>query len=212
MSSKRFPDRAATRGRILRGAEDFVTREGLQRLTMDRLATHMGMSKKTIYTCFRSKTELVQALIANVIGGVESLLQAVSAQTDLSCSRKMRLTRDVIIERVGRLGLQMLEDLALVYPEIWREVDWRRAKILTRHFDAVLNAGVDSGEIRSDVNVGITSMLMVRAISRIGNPRELINQPYSIEDLISGLLSMLFTGVLSAQAVEEFVAGREKSE
>lgn len=198
------PESEELRARILSGVDDLVMNEGLQRLTMDRLAGHMAMSKKTIYTCFRSKTELVEALIGHIVRGVETNLLAIRGRSDLSTGEKIRLTRDTVIKRVSRLGMRLLDDLARVFPEIWRKVDARRAAILTEHFDAILREGAERGAVRHDVDIEMTTMLIVRTISRIGNPRELIDQPYSVSDLVSGLFSMLFTGVLSAGGVADF--------
>ena len=44
--------------RIIEGALHIVEKQGVK-FTMDELASELGMSKKTIYTVFRDKNELL---------------------------------------------------------------------------------------------------------------------------------------------------------
>jgi len=52
-----------TRETILRAAADLASREGLERLTIGRLANELGMSKSGLYAHFRSKRALQLATI-----------------------------------------------------------------------------------------------------------------------------------------------------
>src|SRR3546814_2940816 len=45
--------------RILSGAEELFCRYGIKSITMDDIAGHLGISKKTIYQFYKDKKELV---------------------------------------------------------------------------------------------------------------------------------------------------------
>ena len=49
--------------RILQGGEELFLQAGIKSVTMDEIARHLGMSKKTIYQFFKDKNELVIALV-----------------------------------------------------------------------------------------------------------------------------------------------------
>lgn len=192
------------RARILEGADDFAMREGLQPLTMDRLAGHMAMSKKTIYTCFRSKNDLVEALVGHIFSGIAAELTLIRERPDISTGEKLALTRDTIIERLKRVGPRLLDDLARVFPELWRKVDARRTALLREHFTALLRQGTAEGAVRENIDIEMTVMLIVRTISRVGRPQELINEPYPLPDIVLGLFSLLFSGVLTPEGVRTY--------
>lgn len=196
-----------TRNRIINGADDFVMREGIYRMTMDRLAAHLRMSKKTIYSCFRSKDEILQAVLRRALGDIETRLRSIREDPDASTGLKLRRTRDAVIKRVSRLGLRLLHDLFHVFPELWRELDAHRTRILTEHFGELLREGAAAGEIRPDVQVDRTAVVIVKAISNVGQPGVLIDQPYSADEFITTLFALLFTGVLSEQGMEEYITG-----
>jgi AcrR family transcriptional regulator len=47
---------------------------------MDDLAAELGMSKKTLYAHFRSKTALVEAAVLDKLGGLEAELEHIEAE------------------------------------------------------------------------------------------------------------------------------------
>ena len=52
------------RDRIVRVAEKIFLRSGFNRVSMDDVARELGMSKKTVYSHFESKEELLRAVLA----------------------------------------------------------------------------------------------------------------------------------------------------
>jgi len=53
--------------RIKQKADELYRRYGVKSVTMDEIATQLGVSKKTIYQCFSDKNELVDAVIADIL-------------------------------------------------------------------------------------------------------------------------------------------------
>ena len=49
--------------RILLKARDLVLHHGVKQVTMDDLATQLGISKKTIYQFYKDKDSLVMAIV-----------------------------------------------------------------------------------------------------------------------------------------------------
>ena len=53
--------------RIKQKADELYRRYGVKSVTMDEIASQLGVSKKTIYHCFSDKNELVDAVIADML-------------------------------------------------------------------------------------------------------------------------------------------------
>lgn len=53
--------------RIKQKADELYRRYGVKSVTMDEIASQMGVSKKTIYQCYSDKNELVDAVIADIL-------------------------------------------------------------------------------------------------------------------------------------------------
>ena len=66
-----------TRQRIIAEASALFAKSGIKRLTMDDLAKHIGISKRTIYEHFKNKEELLIACINDYTFGSEDSAQKV---------------------------------------------------------------------------------------------------------------------------------------
>ena len=64
--------------RVILACRDLVQNRGLHNLTMDKLAAHAGLSKRTIYRHFKSKEEIIEAslelFIAETIEHLDQIL------------------------------------------------------------------------------------------------------------------------------------------
>ena len=56
-------DELRTRNRILNKARDHFFKHGFTKVTLDEIVQEMGVSKKTIYKFFPSKTEILRELL-----------------------------------------------------------------------------------------------------------------------------------------------------
>src|SRR4051812_40469867 len=68
------------RERIVGGARKHFFAHGFRGVTMDDLAAELGMSKKTLYAHFRSKPELVEAVLLGKAAEVEADLGRIEAE------------------------------------------------------------------------------------------------------------------------------------
>src|ERR1700712_2278988 len=59
--------------RILEKANDLFMRYGIRSVTMDEIATQLGMSKKTIYQFFTDKDQMVEAVVELEVNSNEKL-------------------------------------------------------------------------------------------------------------------------------------------
>ena len=64
------PVESLTRQRIVGAARRHFFAHGFRTVTMDDIAEELGMSKKTLYAHFPSKTALVEAVLLDKLGGI----------------------------------------------------------------------------------------------------------------------------------------------
>src|SRR5437763_14226273 len=71
----------SVRERIVAGARDHFFAHGFRGVTMDDLAAELGMSKKTLYAQFPSKTALVRAVMLDKFRSVETDLDTIMTRS-----------------------------------------------------------------------------------------------------------------------------------
>ena len=60
---------------ILENATQLFLNQGFKSVTMDDIAAHMGISKKTIYANYAHKTELVEAVGHHLLTSVQCVVK-----------------------------------------------------------------------------------------------------------------------------------------
>lgn len=124
---------AATRRRILEAAQRLFERHGFSATTMAEIASEAGLSLKTVYLAFETKTGVLRALWHVLLRGDEEPVpvgerpwfRAVLEEPDPR--RKLRLdvhNAKVVRARIGPL-LDVIRDAAPIEPEIaalWKRI------------------------------------------------------------------------------------------
>src|SRR5579872_7084131 len=84
-----------TRSRILDAALDVFSEHGFEGSTLQQIADRLGVTKAALYYHFRSKDDILGALIAPANAGLEALLDA-HAGTDDTPARRRRFMADYV--------------------------------------------------------------------------------------------------------------------
>lgn len=79
------------RNRIIEGAADLFKSYGIKSVTMDSLATHLGMSKRTIYEVFSDKDELTIGVLKWMAGKQKDLVKRILDESENSVVAIFRL-------------------------------------------------------------------------------------------------------------------------
>lgn len=140
-----------TRDRFIEVARQLFARKGIENTTMNDIASASDKGRRTIYTYFKSKREIFNAVIANE---TDELLKRLRTIVDLNESPQEKLikyidcrfdTMSEIVSRNGSLRAGFFRDV--------RKVD-RARKIITDKESSLLKEilaqGVEKGEFHID--------------------------------------------------------------
>jgi AcrR family transcriptional regulator len=125
---------SATRARILDAALELFSEHGFDGTTLQQIADRLGLTKAALYYHFRSKDDLLRALIAPAIADLDALLDADEQDADTP-ARRRRFVEDYIdvMLRQRRLIAYMASDLAIVaHPAISGGTAARRDRLQRR--------------------------------------------------------------------------------
>ena len=160
---------------VKRALNDFM-QYGFKTFTMDDLANKMGMSKKTLYEHFPSKSDLVEATLDYAL--------------EMSCKNADTFVQGEgsVIENVYRNQKKVQEvfninsdrpiwELQKYYPKTYEGMESEFAKSDALFIDKLLEKGWKEGLFRKDINVDFykifyTSVQRLRSITRTFPGRE----------------------------------------
>jgi AcrR family transcriptional regulator len=140
----------ATRAKLLAAAAGEFSRVGLERANVDAISLAAGYAKGTIYNYFASKEELFLAVVEEAIAQAAA---SGSAPLEAAPRERLRATVAGFCVWAGRhdalarvLVRECLMGTPGLYPRVIRAED-----PLVAMLEAIVNEGIDRGEMRDDV-------------------------------------------------------------
>ena len=147
------------REKIIDTAIEEFTRNGLK-FTMNDVAKALGISKKTIYTVFESKQDVLMAIADRYARDFTDMRQEIEADTELDTLEKLERLFCAIPTKYYNIGLCRIFELAQKYPKQYKYLmeavsqGWALA-------EQYLEKGIREGKIRKDISKPVV-MAMIR--------------------------------------------------
>src|ERR1700712_212654 len=140
--------------RIIQGGEDLFLTAGIKSVTMDDIAKHLGMSKKTIYQFFKDKNELVIALVKKKLQEDEDQMCAIIDKAGNVIEEMINMMKcsEEIFSRINPI---VIHDLQKYHPDAWTQFQNFKADVIVHTLEELLTKGIQQGYIRPDIDVKI---------------------------------------------------------
>lgn len=142
--------------KIIYKSEELFLTLGFKNVTMDDIASALGISKKTIYTHFSNKTELVSAVTFSVLEqiylGIEQINKKAINPIEELYDIKMFLINYLKNERVSAQY-----QLKKYYPKIFDQLQIKKFKKMHSSVENSLIKGVELNLFRSEIDTAFIS-------------------------------------------------------
>lgn len=192
------------RRRVIEEADAMFFTTGFSSVTMDDLAKHLGISKKTLYRLFQSKQDLLRAVMLRIVTEVEASTDAVFEDPNLKFIEKLQRVFALIGFYVMRLRQPVLDDIRRNAMDVWEEFDaWRQKRVLGK-FGGLIRQGIAEGLIRKDLDPQLLTIIHATVVRRVMNPETLAQLPLSAGQTFATLLTVFFEGILTSDGRTKF--------
>jgi TetR/AcrR family transcriptional regulator, cholesterol catabolism regulator len=198
--------------RILQKATDLFMRYGIRSITMDEIASQLGISKKTIYQFFTDKDDMVEAVV-----------DAEITQNELKCTRFQDQSENAIHE-IFIANEEMEEMLKGMNPLIMYDLEKHHPKSHKKFRDHIqrfmyqavrenLARGMKEELYRDDMNPDIVARHRIESTFMGFNQDIFPNNRYKISDVCYELSFLFMHGVATAKGkklIEKYSIERNK--
>ena len=179
--------------RILLKARDLMFQTGIRQVTMDDLATQLGISKKTIYQYYKDKDDLVKAVVGFELKKHASLCHNCESTAE-NAVHEMFLVMETMKEMAKTMNPGTMMELEKYFPSAFDIIKNHKEEFFLSLIKQNLIKGMKQGFYRSDLEVDILSKFRLETIFI---PFNLHVYPISTFDPIK----------VHAQLMEHFVFG-----
>ncbi len=183
--------------RIMEGATTCFREKGI-RFTMDDLAGTLGMSKKTIYTVFAGKDELLVGMVEHMFDTIKESEQKVLWNKKLGTVEKLRRLMGVFPEAYKDINFQGVYDLRDRYPDIYALVEQK----LETGWEAtitLLEQGMLEGTIRK-IDIPIFKMMFEASLEQFFQRDILEKNKITYQAALAEVVDILIDGIAADRA------------
>lgn len=149
--------------RIQATAHEFFLKYGIRSVSMDDIAAHLGMSKKTLYQYFSDKNELVDAVLnIEIKRGQEDCGSCFHESKD--AIHEIFLTMENIVEQFRNMNPMVLYDLEKFHFTAFRKFMKHKNEFLLEVIRKNLERGIEEELYRPEINVDVISKFRLESM------------------------------------------------
>lgn len=182
-----------TKDRIITGADELFMRLGIKSVTMDDIASHLAVSKKTIYQNFKDKDALVIA-VSEVHMAQDHVEVEKLVKESENAIQELFFISQYIKTHVAKMNPSILFDLKKYHPKAWDLFQKHQVDCIASTVIKNIERGKKEGTYREGVNAEILAVLRMQSVEMAFNP---VLYPVSKFDLME----------VNMQLFEHFVYG-----
>ena len=157
----RFASVMELRDKILLGAFDLYMKYGIKSVSMDDIASKLGVSKKTIYQLIENKKDLVKTVILRYMEKDEVEINAIAKNADNAIDEMVSITRHILFF-LRNMKPSLIFDLQKYHPESWELIGKQHFTFIHVIIQANIERGIKEKLYRSEVNADIITRFFTK--------------------------------------------------
>jgi AcrR family transcriptional regulator len=151
------------KNKILRGAEELFMKFGVRSVSMDDVARHLSVSKKTIYQYFADKDELITSVSKSHMERDKVEFEKIHADAANAIDELVKIS-EAMARDFKNMNPALLYDLQKFHPNAWNvwldyKNDYIRQSVVRN-----LKQGISEGYFRPEVNTEVLAILRINTV------------------------------------------------
>jgi AcrR family transcriptional regulator len=187
------------RDRIIQQAGELFVKHGIKRISMDEIASKLGISKRTIYQNFEDKEDLLLQYIRHTEMMKGEYIKDFSTNEHTVVHVFLRIIE--MHKEFDFFNVQFLDDVKKYYPKAKQELidQQNRGIVFVKQF---LEEGMKQGVVRKDLNIEVVSFLLQDSNRTFIDATRLTNKTFSNWELFFTSMINFIRGISTARGIE----------
>jgi len=200
----------SVRYRIIANARRRFLARGFRIVTMDDLATDLGMSKKTLYTHFSDKAALLEAVLLDKLHDIDADMERIASRDVSNFPALLRDLCACLQRHLEEIQPSFLWDIQREEPDMFMLVQTRRLDMVHRYFGKVLDEGRKAGLIAKDIPANLIIEILLAAVEAILTPQKMKEMGLTPHTGFLTIIRVVLRGVMTEKGRERMSHYRER--
>ena len=185
---------------IIANATELFLTKGFKSVTMDDLASSMGMSKKTIYTYFKTKNDLVNEVSDYLFDIINTGIDQICAQ-DHNPIEELYTINDFVQKNLKNENSSPLYQLQKYYPKTHSELIKKQFNVAHECILGNLKKGIKAQIYREGLDIEFISRLYFLSITGVKNEELFPKEMFPTYKTITNYLDYHIRGIATHNGV-----------
>lgn len=189
-----FQQKMKTKDRILLGAQELFFKYGIKSITMDDIAKHLAISKKTIYKYFADKDEVVETMMIQLMKKNEAQFQNIVDESTNVVEEVFGMMKHMGM-MFSQMNPNLFYDMQKFHPNTWNLFKKFKEECIESMVIDSIERGISQGLVRSDINSKIVARLRMEQVEIGFNPQAFPPNKFKIIEVQLALLDHYLHGI-----------------
>lgn len=195
--------------RVLLHAHDLFMQYGLKSVSMDDIASKLGISKKTIYLYFEDKEQLVAEVVKYITENNQQVCDADSANAE-DAIHEIFLAMIQMSKLFQTMNPSILYDLQKYYPKAFIHFLVHKNEYIYNKIKLNLIKGIQENLYRDDLDLEIISKLRVECIVMPFSAEFQKNTKVDLVRISQEITIHFLHGIVSAKGLKQILKHNKK--
>ena len=187
--------------KILKKAADLFLNQGVKNVTMDEIARELGMSKKTIYAYFETKTHLVEATSLYIFDGIASGIQEIKKEKKNPIEEQFSIRNFILLSLKEEKSSPEFQ-LKKYYPKIFAKLRAKQKSLVESSILENIRRGMSEGMYRKGLNEDFIARMYFNGMTGIKDRVIFPENMFGPEELTELFLEYHLRSIVTGKGLE----------
>jgi hypothetical protein len=189
------------RQRIIQEAATMFRTYGIRAVTMDMLASQMGISKRTIYEVFHDKDELLTGVMKWMAVKQREVVENTLNESDNVIEAIFRIL-NIMMDHFRNMSPAFQMDIKRLHQDVFKKLDNEDELPYIKNNSIIIERGIKEGVFRKDIDVKIINRCMLE-VAKMSNDREIFPpDDFTSKDVIKNVYINYLRGISTQKGLD----------
>ncbi len=187
--------------RIIQAAHEQFMQLGIKSVSMDDIASSLGIGKKTLYKYFPDKETIVTEVVQNVLSKSREICEK-GCQLSQNALHELILSLEHMYELFRNMNPSVLFDLYKYYPRAYQLFKKHKEEFLLNLIRANLKRGIKEHLYRPDIKLELLAKFRLESIMIPFHPEFLNGLNSNLADVAREIAHHFIHGIVSTKGLK----------
>ena len=190
------------RDKILLGAREMFLNFGFKSITMDDIAQSMGISKKTIYTHFNNKSDLINSVTEDLFNTICTGIDLIHEQQKNPIIELFEIKK-FVMKNLNNEKSSPQYQLQKYYPKTFKWLKEQQFNVMQSCIEENLQLGIEKGFYRENIDFDFITRIYFHGLNGVRDNDIFPLPNYPVLKLMNQYLEYHLRGICTEKGIKE---------